>query len=120
MKLMAAIGLAVAALAGHLGTSAIREQANERELLAADCIAVFGADQASLASRLVPACLIEEAPDDCAARLAGIEQERHHVDGALHRFQGARPPRRRGARTLPDAGPLPGRDVVLGRPLETV
>ena len=89
MKLMAAIGLAVAALAGHLGTSAIREQANERELLAADCIAVFGADQASLASRLVPACLIEEAPDDCAARLAGIEQERHHVDGALHRFQGS-------------------------------
>lgn len=89
MKLMAAVGLAVAALVGNLGTPAIEQQSHEREFGTAQCMGVFGADQASLSSRLVPACLTGEPADDCAARLAGIERERRHVANALRHVQGA-------------------------------
>ena len=45
----------VATLAGIWGTSALEEQAHDRELFAAYCIGVFGPDQSSLKS---PRCLL--------------------------------------------------------------
>jgi hypothetical protein len=46
-------------------------------------------DQTSLKSLFVPACLTNEPADECSARIADIDQERHHVDLALRRLQDA-------------------------------
>ena len=47
LRLIAAIALTAAALAGNPGTSAGDEPTADSELLAAYCIGVFGADQAA-------------------------------------------------------------------------
>jgi hypothetical protein len=80
--------LAVAAAgAGSRETLAIEEQAHDSEHFAAYCIGVFGADQTSLKSRFVPTCLTNEAADECSARIADIDQKRHHVDLTLRGLQ---------------------------------
>jgi hypothetical protein len=56
-------------------------------LFAAYCIGVFGADQTSLKSLFVPACLTNEPADNCSARIADIDQKRHHVDLTLRGLQ---------------------------------
>lgn len=89
MRLISAIALIVAALAGSPETSAGDEPTTDSELLAAYCIGVFGADQTSLKSLLVPACLTNESATECSARIAAIDQERHRVDGTLRRLQDA-------------------------------
>ena len=87
---VALCALAVAAAGGgSRGTLAVEEQAHDSELFAAYCIGVFGADQTSLKSLFVPACLTNEPADECSARIADIDQERHHVDLALRRLQDA-------------------------------
>jgi hypothetical protein len=86
-------GVALCALAmaaaggGSRGTLAVEEQAHDSELFAASCIGVFGADQTSLKSLFVPACLTNEPADNCSARIADIDQERQRVDLALRRIQ---------------------------------
>jgi hypothetical protein len=87
MRLIAPVALAAAALAGIWGTSALEEQAHDKELFVAYCIGVFGADQTSLKSLLVPACLTNEPSDECSARIADIDQERHRMDLTLRRVQ---------------------------------
>ena len=88
MKLIATIALVVfAAAAGVWGTSALEEQAHDRELFAAYCMGVFGPDQSSLKSFSMPACLTNEPADECSARIADIDQERHHVDLTLRGLQ---------------------------------
>jgi hypothetical protein len=80
--------LAVAAAGGgSRGTLAVEEQAHDSELFAAYCIGVFGADQTSLKSLFVPACLTNEPADNCSARIADIDQKRHHVDLTLRGLQ---------------------------------
>jgi hypothetical protein len=82
MKLVAAIALvAVAAAAGVWGTSALEEQARDRELFAAYCMGIF------LKSPPMPACLTNEPADQCSARIAGIDQERQRVDFNLRQLQ---------------------------------
>ena len=87
MRLIAAIALTAAAFAGNPGTSAGDEPTSDSELLAAYCIGVFGADQASLKSRFVPACRADEPAHECSARLTEIALDRHHVDDTLRRLQ---------------------------------
>ena len=87
MRLIAAIAVAVTTLAGCPKTSAAQEPTYDSELLAAYCVGVFGADQASLKSLAVPACLTNEPADQCFARIADIDQERHRVDLTLRRLQ---------------------------------
>jgi hypothetical protein len=89
VRLISAIALTVAALAGSPETSAGDEPTTDSELLAAYCIGVFGADQTSLKSILVPACLTNESAPECSARIADIDQERHRFDGTLRRLQDA-------------------------------
>ena len=89
MRLIVLIALVATILAGTLGTSAVGEQAHDGEVFAAYCIGVFGADQTSLKSPFVPACMANEPADECSARIAEIDQERHHVDLALRRLQDA-------------------------------
>jgi hypothetical protein len=89
MKLIALIVLAAVTLAGIWGTSTLEEQAYDNELFVAYCTGVFGADQTSLNSLLVPACLPNEPYDECAARIADIDQERHRIDLTLRRLQGS-------------------------------
>jgi hypothetical protein len=76
-----------AAGAGSRETLAVEERAYDSEHFAAYCIGVFGADQTSLKSRFVPTCLTNEAADECSARIADIDQKRHHVDLALRGLQ---------------------------------
>ena len=87
LRLIAAIALTAAVFAGNPGTSAGDEPTTDSELLAAYCIGVFGADQASLKSRLVPACLANEPAHECSARLSGIERDRQRVDHTLRQLQ---------------------------------
>ena len=87
MRLIAAIALTAAAFAGSPRTSAGDEPTADSELLAAYCIGVFGADQASLKAMIVPSCLANEAAPDCAARIAEIDRDRHRVDYTLRRLQ---------------------------------
>jgi hypothetical protein len=87
LRLIAVIALTAAALAGNPGTSAGDEPTEDSELLAAYCIGVFGADQASLKALLVPACLTNEPAPECAARIAEIDRDRHRVDYTLRRLQ---------------------------------
>ena len=87
LRLITAIALTAAAYAGNPGTSAGDEPTSDSELLAAYCIGVFGADQASLKSLLVPACLANEPAHECSARLAGIDLDRRRVDDTLRRLQ---------------------------------
>jgi hypothetical protein len=89
VRLIAAIALTAAAFAGNPGTSAGDEPSSDSELLAAYCIGVFGADQASLKSLMVPTCLANEPADECRARLAEIDLDRHRVDDSLRRLQGS-------------------------------
>jgi hypothetical protein len=85
---VALCALAVAATgAGSWGTPAIEEQTHDSERFAAYCVGVFGPDQASLKSLVVPACLTNEPTDECSARIADIDQERQRVDLALRRIQ---------------------------------
>ena len=85
---VALCALAVAVTgAGSWGTPAIEEQTHDSELFAAYCMGVFGPDQASLKSLVVPACLTNESADECSARIAAIGQERQRVDLALRRIQ---------------------------------
>ena len=85
---VALCALAVAAAGGgSRGTLAVEEQAHDSELFAAYCIGVFGADQTSLKSLFVPACLTNEPADNCSARIADIDQKRHHVDLTLRGLQ---------------------------------
>jgi hypothetical protein len=88
MRWIAPIAVAATA-AGIWATSAVSKQVHDSELFAAYCIGVFGADQTTLKSLFVPACLTNEPADECSARIADIEQERHHVDLALRRLQDA-------------------------------
>ena len=88
MKLIATIALViVAAAAGVWGTSALEEQAHDRELFAAYCMGVFGPDQSTLKSPSMPACLTNEPADECSARIADIDQERQRVDLNLRQLQ---------------------------------
>lgn len=88
MRLMAAIALAAATLIGNPQAAAAGDEPiYDSELLAAYCIGVFGADQTSLASFVVPSCLTDEAANDCSARIADIDHERHRVDRTLRRLQ---------------------------------
>ena len=87
MRLIAPVALAATTLAGIWGPSALEEQAHDKELFVAYCIGVFGADQTSLKSLLVPACLTNEPADECSARIADIDQERHRMDLTLRRVQ---------------------------------
>jgi hypothetical protein len=88
MKLVAAIALVVvAAAAGVWGTSALEEQAHDRELFAAYCMGVFGPDQSSLKSPSMPACLTNEPGDECSERIADIDQERQRVDLNLRQLR---------------------------------
>jgi hypothetical protein len=89
MRLIAPVALVAATLAGIWGTSALdlEEQAHDKELFVAYCIGVFGADQTSLKSLLVPVCLTSEPADLCSARIADIDQERHRMDLTLRRVQ---------------------------------
>jgi hypothetical protein len=89
VRLIAAIALTAAALAGSPETSAGDEPTSDNELHTAYCIGVFGADQTSLKSILVPTCLTNESAHACSARLADIDQERHRVDYTLRRLQDA-------------------------------
>jgi hypothetical protein len=74
MRLVAPIALVVSAtVAGIWGTSALEEQAHDRELFAAYCMGVFGPDQTRLKSLVVPACLTNEPADQCSARIAEID-----------------------------------------------
>jgi hypothetical protein len=85
---VALCALAVAAAgAGSRGTLAVVEQAHDSEIFAAYCFGVFGPDQASLKSLVVPACLTNEPAEECSARIADIAQERQRVDLALRRIQ---------------------------------
>ena len=87
MRLIAPVALAATTLAGTWGTSVLEEQAHDKELFVAYCIGVFGADQTSLKSLLVPACLTNEPADECSARITDIDQERHRMDLTLRRVQ---------------------------------
>jgi hypothetical protein len=87
MKLIAPVALVATTLAGTWATSALDEQARDKELFVAYCTGVFGADQTSLKSLLVPACLTNEPADECSARIADIDQERHRMDLTLRRVQ---------------------------------
>jgi hypothetical protein len=87
MRLIAPVARAAATLAGIWGTSAVEDQVHDRELFVAYCIGVFGADQTSLKSMLVPACLTNELADECSARIADVDQERHRMDLTLRRAQ---------------------------------
>jgi hypothetical protein len=88
MKLIATITLVVvAAAAGVWGTSALEEQAHDRELFAAYCMGVFGPDQSTLKSPSMPACLTNEPSDVCSERIADIDQERQRVDLNLRQLQ---------------------------------
>ena len=88
MKLIATITLVVvAAAAGVWGTSALEEQAHDRELFAAYCMGVFGPDQSTLKSPSMPACLTNEPGDVCSERIADIDQERQRVDLNLRQLQ---------------------------------
>jgi hypothetical protein len=112
--------LAVAAAgAGSRETLAVEEQAHDSEHFAAYCIGVFGADQTSLKSRFVPTCLTNEAADECSARIADIDQKRHHVDLALRGLGLFGEARDYCSRTLHEACQVLGRCVVLGRPIAT-
>jgi hypothetical protein len=88
MNLIAPLALVVVATAaGVWCTSALEEQAHDRELFAAYCMGVFGPDQSSLKSPLMPACLTNERADVCSERIADIDQERQHVDLSLRQLQ---------------------------------
>ena len=89
MRLIAPVALVAATLAGIWGTSALdlEEQVHDKELFVTYCIGVFGADQTSLKSLLVPACLTNEPADLCSAQIAEIDQERHRMDLTLRRVQ---------------------------------
>ncbi len=88
MKLIAPIALVVVTTAaGVWGTSALEEQAHDRELFATYCMGVFGPDQTSLKSPSMPACLTNEPADECSERIADIDQERQRVDLSLRRLQ---------------------------------
>ena len=85
---VALCGLAIAATGARIWeTSVVEEQAHSRELFAAYCIGVFGPDQSGLNWPLAPACLTNEPADQCSARTADIQQERHRVDFDLKRLQ---------------------------------
>jgi hypothetical protein len=84
----AAVVLAVVAAAAAVwGTSALEEQAHDRELFAAYCMGVFGPVQSSLKSPSVPACLTNEPADECSARIADVDRERQRVDLKLRQLQ---------------------------------
>jgi hypothetical protein len=88
MKLIATVALVVvAAAAGVWGTSALEEQAHDRELFAAYCMGVFGPVQSSLKSPSIPVCLTNEPADVCSERIADIHQERQRVDLNLRQLQ---------------------------------
>ena len=88
MKLIAPIALVVVTTAaGVWGTSALEEQAHDRELFAAYCMGVFGPDQSSPNPPSMPACLTDEPADKCSERIADIDQERQRVDLNLRRLQ---------------------------------
>jgi hypothetical protein len=89
MRLIVLIALAATTLVGIWGTSAVGEHAHDSEVFAAYCIGVFGADQTGLKSPFVPACMANEPADECSARIAEIDQERHHVDLTLRGLQGS-------------------------------
>jgi hypothetical protein len=88
MKLIATVALvAVAVVAGIWGTSALEEQAHDRELFAAYCIGVFGPVQSSPKSPSVSVCLTNEPADECSARVADVDRERQRVDLYLRQLQ---------------------------------
>ena len=87
MKLIATIALVIVAAAAVWGTSALEEQAHDRELFAAYCMGVFGPDQSSLKSPSMPACLTNEPGDECSERIADIDQERQRVDLNLRQLR---------------------------------
>jgi hypothetical protein len=87
MKLIATIALVIVAAAAVWGTSALEEQAHDRELFAAYCMGVFGPDQSSLKSPAMPACLTNEPAEECSARIADVDRERQRVDLNLRQLQ---------------------------------
>jgi hypothetical protein len=88
MKLIAPIALVVVATsAGVWGTSALEEQAHDRELFAAYCMGVFGPNQSGLKSPSMPACLTNEPSYECSERIAGVDLERQRVDLNLRQLQ---------------------------------
>jgi hypothetical protein len=87
MNLSAPVALVTATLAGIWGTSALEEQAHDKELFVAYCIGVFATDQISLKSTLAPACLTNESPHECSVRVADIDQERNLMDLTLRQVQ---------------------------------
>ena len=120
MKLIATIALVIVAAAAVWGTSALEEQAHDRELFAAYCMGVFGPDQSSLKSPAMPACLTNEPAEECSARIADVDRERQRVDLNLRQLQeffGNTGCHR--ARSLFDACQVPRRNVVLGRSVTT-
>jgi hypothetical protein len=89
MRLIAVIAFAVLTLAASPRTAAAGEEpTSESELLAAYCIGVFSAETRSQ-SFLAPSCLTNEADNDCLARNADIDLERHRIDRTLRRLQGS-------------------------------
>ena len=103
------------------GTSALEEQAHDRELFAAYCMGVFGPDQTTLKSPSMPACLTNEP-----GRRVFAANRRHRPGTAARRSQSAAARRkifgntgRHCARSLHDACQVPRRNVVLGRPMTT-
>jgi hypothetical protein len=87
MNLIAPAALVAATLAGIWGTSALEEQAHDKELFVAYCIGVFAADQISLKSMLAPPCLTNESAHECSVRVADIDQERNRMDLTLRQVQ---------------------------------
>jgi hypothetical protein len=83
---MTAIALVAATWIGPPAPRAAGEEpSTDRELLAAYCVGVFGADPAR--SFQAPACLANEGTEACLVRIADIGEERQRVDHTLRQLQ---------------------------------